>query len=339
MREGHNPNKDKEIQTNDFFHQVIVPVYIPNQEGYFKDSLKILDFCLQSLFKTSHKHTFFTIVNNGSCTDVIAYLNLLHQENKIHELIHTDNIGKLNAVLKGIIGRQFQLVTITDSDVLFLNNWQKASYEVFDAFPKAGAVCPTPSSKSFNDKTFNIIFEKLFSKDLFFSEVVNPLALQAFAHSIGNTSFYNKAHLEKYLVVSSGRAKAVVGAGHFVTTYRFEVFKKVKFTYSKFVLGGDSENRLLDRPVIENGLWRLSTADNYAYHMGNVFEGWMPEVMHRLIKNNEVMSFQFEKSIKTENKYFFWIKNVSLSKLFYRKTIRRWFLHYKGLTKYEARNY
>ena len=339
MRIGYNPNKDKEIQANDFFHQVIVPVYIPNQEGYFKDSLKILEYCLESLFKTSHKHTFFTIVNNGSCTDVIAYLNILHKENKIHELIHANNIGKLNAVLKGITGHQFQLVTITDADVLFLNDWQKATYEVFDFFPKAGAVCPTPSSKSFNDKTFNILFEKLFSKELFFSDVVNPLALEAFAHSIGNMSFYKKVHLEKYLVVSSGAAKAVVGAGHFATTYRFEVFKKVKFTYSEFALGGDSENRLLDRPVIENGLWRLSTADNYAYHMGNVLEAWMLGIMNTLIENNEIMSFQFENSIKIENKYFFWIKNTLLSKLFYRKTIRRWFLRYKGLTKYQARNY
>jgi hypothetical protein len=339
MRIGFNPNKDKIQEPHDFFHQVIVPVYIPNQEGYFKDSLKILDFCLESLFRTSHKQTFFTIVNNGSCTDVIAYLNVLHQENKIHELIHADNIGKLNAVLKGIIGHQFKLVTITDADVLFLNDWQKATYQVFDAFPKAGAVCPTPSSKSFNDKTFNILFEKLFSKNLFFSEVINPLALEAFAHSIGNTSFYKKVHLQKYLVVASETVKAVVGAGHFVATYRFEVFKKVKFTYSEFALGGDSENILLDRPVIENGLWRLSTLDNYAYHMGNVFEGWMPEVMYKIKSNNAMLTFEFKKSIKVENKYFYWIKNDLFSKLFYKKTIRRWFLHYKGLKKDEARNY
>lgn len=50
MRVGLNPNKDKIIENTDFFHQVIVPVYIPHQNDYFKDSFQILKFCLESLF-------------------------------------------------------------------------------------------------------------------------------------------------------------------------------------------------------------------------------------------------------------------------------------------------
>jgi hypothetical protein len=124
MRIGFNPNKDKIQESSEFFHQVIVPVYIPNQEGYFKDSFAILRYSLQSLFKTCHTKTYFTIVNNGSCDSVVDYLNALHHENKIQELIHTTNIGKLNAILKGITGQQFPIITITDADVLFLNDWQ-----------------------------------------------------------------------------------------------------------------------------------------------------------------------------------------------------------------------
>ncbi|TRX41249.1 glycosyltransferase [Flavobacterium restrictum] len=339
MREGYNPNKDKNIHKTDCFHQVIIPVYIPNQEGYFKDSFKILDYCLQSLFKTSHQHTYFTIVNNGSCTEVITYLDTLLQQKKIHELIHTTNIGKLNAVLKGIVGQRFQLVTITDADVLFLNNWQKKTYEVFEAFPKAGAVCPTPSSKSFNDKTYNILFEKLFSKNLYFTDVLDQDALRAFAHSIGNDNFYKKAHLQKYLVVANGKVKAVVGAGHFVTTYRFEVFKKITVTYSEFALGGLSENLLLDNPVVKNGLWRLSTQANCAYHLGNVLESWMSEVMDTIEYDLKMPLFNFPKEIKSENKCFLWIKNDLFAIIFYRKAIRRWFLQYKGLSKNEANDY
>ena len=74
MRVGFNPNKDKQINTSDYFHQVIVPVYVPNLEGYFKDGLTILKYCIESLLKTSHSQTYFTIVNNGSCTEVIEYL-------------------------------------------------------------------------------------------------------------------------------------------------------------------------------------------------------------------------------------------------------------------------
>ncbi|WP_255373930.1 hypothetical protein [Flavobacterium sp. LM5] len=36
MRIGFNPHKDKAKETSDYFHQVIIPVYIPNQEAIFK---------------------------------------------------------------------------------------------------------------------------------------------------------------------------------------------------------------------------------------------------------------------------------------------------------------
>ena len=111
MRVGFNPNKDKVLSKSDYNHQVIVPVYIPHQNDYFKDSFQILQFCLESLFKTCHDKTYITIVNNGSCEEVIIYLNQLHQENKIHEIIHTTTIGKLNAILKGLTGNKFELIT------------------------------------------------------------------------------------------------------------------------------------------------------------------------------------------------------------------------------------
>ena len=38
MRVGFNPNKDKVLSKSDYNHQVIVPVYIPHQNDYFKDS-------------------------------------------------------------------------------------------------------------------------------------------------------------------------------------------------------------------------------------------------------------------------------------------------------------
>ncbi|MDD3005817.1 glycosyltransferase, partial [Flavobacterium sp.] len=121
MRVGFNPNKDKVLPKSDYTHQVIVPVYIPHQNDYFKDSFQILQLCLESLFKTCHGKTYITIVNNGSCIEVVNYLNQLQQETKVQEVIHTTAIGKLNAILKGLSGHQFPLITITDADVLFLN--------------------------------------------------------------------------------------------------------------------------------------------------------------------------------------------------------------------------
>ena len=140
MRIGNNPHKDKAIQQSYYLHQVIIPIYIPNHEVYFKDSFKIFKLCLQSLFVTIYNKTFITIVNNGSNSELKEYLNVLYQEKKIHEVIHTENIGKLNAILKGLAGNAIEMVTISDSDVLFLPNWQLETVKIFKEVPKAGVV-------------------------------------------------------------------------------------------------------------------------------------------------------------------------------------------------------
>lgn len=339
MRIGFNPNKDKIQERNDFFHQVIVPVYIPNQEGYFKDSFVILQYCLQSLFKTCHAKTYFTVVNNGSCKEVVEYLNTLYQENKIQELIHTSNIGKLNAVLKGITGQQFPLISITDADVLFLNDWQKATYEIFKVFDKVGVVSTTPSSKMLRYFTSNVLFENLLSKQLGFTKVVNPDAMQIFGYSVGNPKLYNEFHLDKYLTLSKGNVKAVIGAGHFVATYRGNIFDNLKQRSSIYSLGGNSEGDILDKPVVENGYWRLSTENNYTYHMGNTIEDWMSKKVENLVEDKTIYNAvpQLEKVYSSNFANGF--KNIFFSRVLYRESIWKFFLRYKGLTKEEAKKY
>lgn len=340
MRIGFNPHKDKKSIPNDYYHQVIIPVYIPNQEDYFKDSLEILKFCLNSLFLTSHSKTYFSVINNGSCNEVKNYLEQLVQEKKIHEIIHTSSIGKLNAILKGIVGHNFPLVTITDSDVLFLNQWQTQTYTVFEEFPKAGAVSTTPNSKMVKHFTSSIFIETLFSKKVQFTEVENPEAMQSFAESIGNSTFFKKVHLEKYVTVnSSNNVKAVIGAGHFIATYRGEIFNRIKNKYSNYSLGGDSEIAFLDKPVQENNLWRLSTINNFTYHLGNTKEDWM-QVAFDAIQNethDEVKAPMI--FLSKSNNFLYWFKVNFLGKILFKKPIWRLFLEYKGLSKSEAKDY
>lgn len=339
MRIGFNPNRDTIKLESDFFHQVVIPVYIPNQEGYFKDSFQILKFCLESLFKTCHKQTYFTIINNGSCQDVKEFLNELYLNKIIHEIIHTTSIGKLNSILKGLIGHQFQLITITDADVMFLNNWQYETYEIFNNFHKVGVVSPTPSPKILKHLTHNIILANLFSKKLMFTNTKNPNALINFAKSIGNPVFYNKHHFNKNLTITNNNKKAVIGAGHFVATYKGSIFDKLNLKFTSFSLGGDSEHIILDKPPVDQGFWRLSTEDNYAYHLGNVAETWMFEVLNTIeVKSKEILpapifiTNTFSKlEIGLVNKMFEFIINKNL--------FWKWFLRYKGLSKLEIQEY
>tara|TARA_R110002033_G_scaffold34427_2_gene72102 strand:+ start:2082 stop:3098 length:1017 start_codon:yes stop_codon:yes gene_type:complete len=338
MRIGFNPNKDKVLLKSDFFHQVIVPVYIPHQEDYFKDSFQILKYCLTSLFKTSHSKTYFTIVNNGSTKIVVDYLNNLFDEGKIQEVIHTSSIGKLNAVLKGITGQQFQLITITDADVLFLNNWQNATYEVFEGFPKTGVVCPIPNSKMLRYYTSNILWDNLFSNKIKFTHVQDRNSMKKFAESIGNTDLYKMVHLDKNLTISNKSLKALVGAGHVVATYNSICFNSLKELYSKYSLGGNSEQLLLDKPAVDYGYWRLSTEKNYAFHMGNVMETWMKDKLMKIeIEDNP--SAEINLKCKSKNGFICWLKISIFSRIIFRKPIWRLYLRYKGLTANEAKIY
>lgn len=337
MRLGFNPHKNKIQTESGYFHQVVIPVYIPNEEDYFKDSFEILKLCLASLFKTSHNQTYITIVNNGSCEFIVDYLDHLYKENKIQELIHVSNIGYINAMLKGITGQNFPLITTSDADVIFLNGWQEATYSIFENFDKAGAVCPTPSSRSFKTHTSNIYWDNWFNGKIKFTDVVNPAALKAFGHSVGNPDFYNAIQLKKHLTLSGKNSKAVVGAGHFIVTYRAAIFNNLEKRYTEYILGGNSDD-LFDLPVVKKGFWRLSTTDNFTYHMGNVLEDWMFEEVSQLEQKNNESSFQL-KSVKLSSKWSYYLKSKLFAKLLFNKKVLKYYFIMKGLSKDEAKNY
>jgi len=328
MRVGFNPHKDKPLEKVAFNHQVIIPVFIPNLEGYYADGLKILKLCLDSLFATVHSKTFVTIVNNGSDTKVVEYLDSLFNEGKIHELIHTTNIGKVNAILKGLAGNNIELVTIADSDVLFLSNWQQETNKVYAAIPKAGVVGIVPQYRTFMTRCENILWSNLFHKNLKFLPVKNPEALEHFYKSVGWDDIM-KYHHDIALGYESNGVKTYLGSGHFVATYKKDMFDEI-VTFIGFKMGGLSED-YLDQCPLKKDYWRLTTYDNFAYHMGNVYENWMSEVTH---SNDE--SYEFKSNFPTFKnisslEYFF--KSKILRKIFKSRKVRMLFFWHKNLPK------
>jgi hypothetical protein len=53
MRIGSNPEKTNNSIILDNYHRIVIPVYIPNFEGYFKDAFEIFKLCLDSLLDIS----------------------------------------------------------------------------------------------------------------------------------------------------------------------------------------------------------------------------------------------------------------------------------------------
>lgn len=338
MRKGLNPHKDKPQEKSEFVHQVILPVYIPNQEEYFKDSFKILQICLESVFKTAHNKTFISVINNGSCKEIQDYLDELFITQKIHEVIHTANIGKLNSIVKGLVGNNIELVTIADSDVLFLENWQQETVKTFNAFPKAGVVGIVPQFRTFSKSSGNLIFENLFSNKLKFTEVKNPEALKNFFQSIWGDGGYNPVHLKWNLTIENNKDIAVVGSGHFVATYRKAIFNETK-TYFGYKMGVDTE-LYLDEIPLKKGLWRLTTNDNYAYHMGNAFEDWMQATLDKIHSNTAQNKTLLEvPEVKNCSQISYFIKNKLFMKFFNKEPLRKLFYKMKGLPKHEINKF
>ena len=338
MRTGFNPQKDQPIPASEYLHQVIIPVFIPHFEGYFKDSFAILKLCLQSVFNTVHNKTFITIVNNGSCDIIKNYLNELHNQNKIHEVIHTNNIGKLNAILKGLAGNTIELVTISDSDVLFLKDWQQETTAIYKALPKVGVVGLVPQFNMHKVHSSNLLFDTFFSNKVKFLPVKNKEALVAFYDSIGWERNYNPNYLEYSLGMEvNNDLKVIVGSGHFVATYKKAIFSEL-VSNIPYKMGGTSEHYLDELPL-KKDYWRVTTHDNFANHLGNTLEEWMISFSNNEDKfeDNDIPS-DFQVNPKLSD-FSYVIKNKVFKKLLFNSLFLNYFYKMKKLPKSMTKNY
>lgn len=339
MRIGSNPSNHKVIEDKKSLHRVIIPVYIPHEYDYFKDAFQIFEYCISSILKTSSTSLKISIVSNGCSNEVNDKLVILYKKYSIDELIiEKEGIGKINSVLKVLRTAEERFITITDADVLFVNGWEENVLKVFEEFPRAGAVCPTPVFRKHFQLTSNIWFNYFFSKKLKFSKVKNPDAMTKFANSIG-WPWLDEKYKDVYATLESKNGTiATVGCSHFVATYKREVFTEIPLGNTKFKIRGNSEYLYTDLPVIKKGGYRLSTEDNYAFHMGNVLEDWIIETF---LKIRSTVKKEYIYNFKKLNKPF--INNILLEKVFIffisKKLIKTLILKSKGLTKEQIKNF
>ena len=325
MRKGENKAKGVVLKLEKCEHRVIIPLYIPSEEDYYSDAFEIFKMCLFSILKTSISPLKISVISNGCCDTVNSKLLSLSKELYIDELIiEKECVGKVNSVLKALRTANERFITITDADVLFVNNWEKEVLNVFKNFPKAGMVSPVPIFRTHLVLTSNIWKRYLFSKKLKFRAVKNPEAMTRFANSIG----WPRLDLKFKDVIATLKSKegttAVVGSPHFVGTYKKEVFNVLPKNNSEYLLGGTSEYLYTDKPILEYDGYRLSTYDNYAFHVGNVLEPWMKEKYNSLKEEKNIFDNFNEISVLKKNKlnYFFSekiVKNLFRFKMF--KTI------------------
>ncbi|WP_299385037.1 glycosyltransferase family A protein [uncultured Lacinutrix sp.] len=332
MREGENISKEKKIEISTCSHRVIFPLYIPSQEGYYKDAFRIFEMSILSIIKTSISTLKISVISNGSCDSVNNKLMEMCNNNVIDQLIiEKESIGKLNSILKALRTVEERLITITDADVLFLNNWEKEVISIFEAFPNAGMVSAVPVFRTHYRHTANIWLKFLFSKKLKFRKVYNPEALTKFAKSIGWPRLDAKFKDVILTLKAKNNTIAVVGNSHFTGTYKKEVFKMLPNASSSYKLGGDSEKLYLDIPVIKMGGYRLATYNNYAYHIGNTIESWMLDEYNALKEEIKVQnSFNNLKTLKSKKAEYFLTEKIFKKALIF-KPFKKWVFKRKGI--------
>lgn len=334
MRLGYNPNKDQELEQSDYDHQIIVPVHIPHLEDYFKDAQKILEISLQSIKNTTHKRSYISVVNNGSCKEIAIFLDALKRDHIVHEVIHTVAIGKLNAILKGIIGQNFPLITITDADIIFKPGWQQETVDIFNSFPKCGMVGLIPQFNMFSTFCSSLLFDTFFNKKAEFIKVKEPEEMRKFYQSLGWKMQENHNYLQYALAITGeDGATAYFGSSHVVATYRAEIFAELPKNFN-FKMGGNTES-YFDRLPQEMDLWKLTTLQNFAYHLGNSWEAWMESPPVQNVQTSSLNNFILPKKNVFKNL----VKNEIFKRLLLKSFLNNLFFRIKGLPSKISKEY
>jgi len=275
-----NPQKKERKLIMTTHHRIIIVVYIPNEEGFYKNSFNVFKLCLDSLISTINSKAAITIVNNGSYQKLLDFLNVYLKEKKIDTLItHNLNIGKIDAQIGAARGSREKYITLSDADILFVKGWQEEVEQVFGNFKNVGSVSPIPVRRGLMAGTSSVLKQIIFRKVKFKFKVI-PENFENYNKFLVSINWGKETDKEKkWPVVENNGINAIVGSAHQVLTIDRDILFTTSPTNPSLILvGGESEHNYVDIPIDKAGKLRLATYNNYAYHIGNTLEPWMNSV-------------------------------------------------------------
>jgi len=226
-------------------------------------------------------------------------------------VLYDENKGKVYAVIDEVRGVYEPFVTITDCDVLFFSGWEQAVFDVFKNYSKAGVVTPLPAQYNAFYANSSVFFNHYFFGKMKYGKVVNDKEVDLYLQGLNNTALINKKgkyNWKEKQYYLNGKIKAIVGATHFVATYRSSIFtNETAFPEIKFVNGYETE--FIDNLADKKGLYRLSTLNTFAYHIGNKMDDFV-----EMISFNEQLKVNSDLflNLKTPAKSYipYWIKSI-----------------------------
>jgi len=140
-RIGINPSRGQTLDFTPARTTIAVLVYAPHQAGYFQNRLDVTRMTIESILANTREPFDLLVFDNGSCPEMVAYLQSQFEKGDIDYLILSKrNIGKLNALKIIFQSAPGEIVAYTDDDVFHLPGWLGKHLEILDTYPNVGAV-------------------------------------------------------------------------------------------------------------------------------------------------------------------------------------------------------
>jgi len=332
MRKGQNPAKQglKAYQPKPL--GVALLAYIPNQEGFFKQSLEVLEYQIASLHAATTDFDLF-VFDNGSCQAVQERLHELHRQGLIHFLFLSQvNIGKVGAIDWLLSAMPNDWICYSDGDMFFRPGWFENSRAIYDAFPSAGLVFAQPTLYDTlrgagharhaleGDPRYDVA-EALIPEE----------AVREYALGFGISEKMAKGLLEKPVLTvkeKTSGTRAVVAGAHNQFLLKREVARRIVPLPTQFALS-PVEDRAFNQKVDELGYLQLSTLEPYTFHVGNRLDDWTRQEIEVLgLKLDRSDSgLRFDRSLPASDS---WLKRQALALIgwlshvrFFERNIRR----------------
>ncbi len=285
MRTGKNPAKTGLPAYTPKHLGIALIVYIPFTEGYFKQSLDILQYQIASIRATTNDYDLM-IFDNGSCTEAVEIMQSFYEDKWVDWLVLSrHNVGKAGAWNWIFAALPNPLICYADSDVLFRPGWAEASFEILEAFPNAGMVAAQPnffdvmegSGQAYHKLENDPLFE-------FYDYWPEKRITDEYCTGIAAPEQLAKRFYNNPLPAIKQKAlgtRAVIGASHMQFLIRQQVARRVvPLSATKGLLR--KETMSLDFKVDELGYMHLSTTEPYVYHMGNTITDDLREEVQRI---------------------------------------------------------
>ncbi|HUF39829.1 MAG TPA: glycosyltransferase family A protein [Anaerolineales bacterium] len=285
--------------------------HIPDLGGYFKHQLEVLKLCLRSIREHAETAVDLFVVDNGSCGEVVRYLQSELAAGRIDGLLlNRHNIGKANAVMQILGAAQGEAVFYTDGDIYFKPGWDTAHLAVLEDFPNAGIIGGIPlrnhADDPFSRKSRDWVREH-FDGEVETGDLIPAEWTREFLVSVGASGAEMEAYLEEWgaledcRITRAGRS-AYVGASHMQYLISRAAIDRIPARRFESALS-EAEDEEIDSAVEAAGLLRLSTDRPYVYHVGNrISEPWLVEEYHRLVGETTELAARPE----TGSGHWFW---------------------------------